>query len=301
MSTVCVRLLRRYWKEKWGILWLLENMRLLVQLLKQGWRKLNRVFLTGRIQQKKEPGHHKLVLIPAQKKELVEYILCIESRLFGLTLDALRSLALELAERNGLYDRFNKNKKKAGKAWLYAFLNRHPNIKLRSPEPTSLARAMGFNRRSVEKNFSLLTEMMEKHKIPPERQVAYLSSAERGVLLTVEICIGAGGAFMPPLFVFPRARAKPELLDDALPGSRPVTISQIGRLFGNASMEFASVQTAVSGLRKMEVHPLNPEIFPDWMFELAETTNRPIQGEMTSYQNKETLHLEHHREHHQEL
>ncbi|KAG5873171.1 hypothetical protein JTB14_009751 [Gonioctena quinquepunctata] len=165
--------------------------------------------------------------------------------LFGLTLDTLRSLAFSLTERNGLSNRFNKDKKKAGKAWLYAFLNRHPNIKLRFPEPTSLARAMGSNRRSVEKKSSLLTEMMEKHKIPPERiynadetgimtvpkkrskclslhgkrQVGCLSSAEGGVLVTVEICMGDGDAFMPPLFVFPRARAKPELLDDAPPGS----------------------------------------------------------------------------------
>ncbi|KAG5895606.1 hypothetical protein JTB14_009463 [Gonioctena quinquepunctata] len=59
---------------------------------------------------------------------------------------------------------------------------------------------------------------------------------------------------------------------------RPVTISQIGKLFGNAFMKAASVKTAVSGIRKTEVHPLNPEIFPDWMFEPAETTNRPIRG-----------------------
>lgn len=354
---------------------------------------------------KKGLGRHKPVFSPAQEKELVEYILCMESRLFGLTLDALRSLAFELAQRNGMPNRFNKTKKKAGKAWLYAFLNRHPNLKLRSPEPTSLARAMGFNRPSVEKFFSLITETMEKHKIPPERiynvdetgimtvpkkrskclslrgkrQVGCLSSAERGVLVSVEICMSASGAFMPPSFIFPRARAKPELLDDAPPGStahyhpsgwmqteiflswfdkfiafsnpskenpvlllldghathtknielihrardngvvllcfpphtthrlqpldvsfmsplstyyssevqrwmqqhpgRPITISQIGKLFGNAFMKAASVQTAVSGFRKTGIHPLNPEIFPDWMFKPAETTNRSIQGE----------------------
>jgi hypothetical protein len=31
--------------------------------------------------------------------------------------------------------------------------------------------------------------------------------------------MSASGVFMPPMFVFPRARAKPELLDDAPPGS----------------------------------------------------------------------------------
>ncbi|KAK9720454.1 hypothetical protein QE152_g22040 [Popillia japonica] len=51
---------------------------------------------------------------------------------------------------------------------------------------------MGFNRPSVEKFFSLITE-------------------------TMEICMSASGAFMPPSFIFPRARAKPELLDDAPP------------------------------------------------------------------------------------
>lgn len=44
--------------------------------------------------------------------------------------------------------------------------------------------------------------------------------AERGVLVTVEICISASGVFMPPTLIFPRSRAKPELLDDAPPGSK---------------------------------------------------------------------------------
>ncbi|KAK9754378.1 hypothetical protein QE152_g1380 [Popillia japonica] len=75
-----------------------------------------------------------------------------------------------------------------------------------------------------------------------KRQVGCLSSAERGVLVSVEICMSASGAFMPPSFIFPRARAK-------------------------------------WSCRKTGIHPLNPEIFPDWMFEPAETTNRSIQGE----------------------
>ncbi|KAG5869452.1 hypothetical protein JTB14_027315 [Gonioctena quinquepunctata] len=174
-------------------------------------KKIEQGVLNKEDSAKQELGHHKPVFSPAQEKESVEYILCMKSRLFDLTLDALRSLAFELAERNGLSNRFNKDKKKAGKAWLYAFLNRHLDIKLRSIEPTPLAMSMGFNRHSVEQFFSLLTEMMEKHKIPPERiynldetgimtvpkkrskclslrgkqQVGCLSSAERGVWVLV--------------------------------------------------------------------------------------------------------------------
>ncbi|KAG5892269.1 hypothetical protein JTB14_034220 [Gonioctena quinquepunctata] len=76
-----------------------------------------------------EQGRHEPVASPAQEKESVEYILCMESCRFGSTLDAIRSLAFVSAERNGLSNGFNNDKEKAGKAWLCAFLNRHPNIK----------------------------------------------------------------------------------------------------------------------------------------------------------------------------
>jgi hypothetical protein len=51
------------------------------------------------------------------------------------------------------------------------------------------------------------------------RQVASLSSAERGALVTVVTCMGASGHSVPPLLVFPRKNMKPELLDGVLPGT----------------------------------------------------------------------------------
>lgn len=54
------------------------------------------------------------------------------------------------------------------------------------------------------------------------KQVGSLSSAERGQLVTVEICMSASGHFIPPLFVFPRCRMKPDMLDNAPPGSQGV-------------------------------------------------------------------------------
>lgn len=52
-----------------------------------------------------------------------------------------------------------------------------------------------------------------------KKQVGSLSSAERGTLVTAEICMSADGNFMPTMFVFPRKRQNPALMDDALPGS----------------------------------------------------------------------------------
>lgn len=194
---------------------------------------------------KKGMGHFKSVFTPEQELELVGFIQDMEHRLFGLTPRDLRKLAYQLAERNQIYHNFNEATKMAGEDWLSAFLKRHDVLSLRKPEATSAARAMGFNKVSVNRFFELLVETIEKYQITADRlfnvdetgistvakslnkiiatrgkkQVGSLSSAERGKMLTVEICMGADGSFMPPLFVFPRKRMKQELLDSAPPGS----------------------------------------------------------------------------------
>lgn len=111
-----------------------------------------------------------------------------------------------------------------------------------------MARAKGFNRVAVNKFFDLLESLFTKHKFSPnyiynvdetgvltvpnkpskvlalrgKKQVGCLSSAERGVLVTAETCMNAAGNFMPPMFVFPRKRENPVLMDDAPPGSSAV-------------------------------------------------------------------------------
>ncbi|KAJ8881992.1 hypothetical protein PR048_018480 [Dryococelus australis] len=63
------------------------------------------------------------------------------------------------------------------------------------------------------------------HNVPHDgprkcrRQVGALTSAERGELITAELCFSAAGHYVPPLLVFPRARMKGELLNGAPPGT----------------------------------------------------------------------------------
>ena len=148
-----------------------------------------------------------------------------------------------MAERNNIPHPFKNGV--AGKDWLQGFMSRHPELSLRQPEATSAARAHGFNRQSVNRFFDLLTALVEEHNFPPDkmynvdetgmttvqtrpskiialrgkRQVGALTSAERGTLVTTEICMSATWSFVPPMFVWPRVRMKPELMDECPPGS----------------------------------------------------------------------------------
>ena len=116
-------------------------------------------------------------------------------------------------------------------------------ISLRTPEPTSASRERPFNQEAVNAFLDLLETVQGAKRFTPDRvpkvdktgittvlnrlskiiasqgkkQVGSLSSAERGQLVTIEICMSAAGSFIPPLCIFPRKRMKDKMMDRAPP------------------------------------------------------------------------------------
>ncbi|XP_070188805.1 uncharacterized protein [Littorina saxatilis] len=155
------------------------------------------------------------------------------------------ALAFEIADINGMSHTFNKEKKMAGKKWYQMFMRRHPEISLRLPEPTSLARAQAFNKEAVYRYFDLLEKIIDENglvgshiykmdetgvstvqkkcqKVPGQKgthQIGSLSSGERGTNTTVVCCASANGNYVPPMVIFKRKRMPPELADGAPLGS----------------------------------------------------------------------------------
>lgn len=194
---------------------------------------------------KKVFGGFKSVFTREQEQEIYNHLLMLETRFFGMAIKDLRSAAFELAEKNKLPHNFNIETRMAGKGWIAGFRKRHPQLTLRSPEPTSSARASGFNKVAVKKFFDILIEERANHNYPAHRifnvdetglttvqskssrvlslrgrrQVGFLTSAERGVLCSLVMCISAGGSYIPPFIIFPRHRMKAELTDGAPPGT----------------------------------------------------------------------------------
>lgn len=193
---------------------------------------------------KKYLGSLESVLNEEAEAAIVKHILDLESRFFGLTTTDVRKLAYEVAEKMKIKHPFNKEKKMAGKGWLRGFRQRNPELALRLPEATSLARAEAFNRPQVDNFFSKLEHVIEEHRInntmifnmdesalttvqvPPKvfalkgkRQVGAITSAERGVHTTVVACMSSGGTYVPPTIIYPRKRFNPVLYDGAPVGT----------------------------------------------------------------------------------
>lgn len=101
--------------------------------------------------------------------EIKNHLLNLEEMMFGLTPMDVRKLAFEIAEKNGIAHNFNKENAYAGKKWYYNFMKRNPDLSLRQPENTSIARARGFNRDNVEGFFNLLERLCDENKFDGTR------------------------------------------------------------------------------------------------------------------------------------
>ena len=173
--------------------------------------------------------------------------MCVIHVFFGLTRTAVMALAYEIASRNGIshVGLFSQEKKTAGKVWLKLFLQRHPEVSLRQPEATSIARATGFNRSSVGRFFNLLEREIDRHRFTGmtiynmdetavstvqkkcqkvlgrrgKHQIRALTSGERGTTTTVVCCCNAAGQYVPPFVLFKRKRMQVELGNGAPTGS----------------------------------------------------------------------------------
>ena len=178
------------------------------------------------------------------EEQLVDYAKEMAERMYGLTTIDVRRLAFAVAEKLGLPHVFDKERGLAGKDWLKNFMRRNPTLSIRTPIATSIARLEGFNRGAVMEFFGLFKGILQARQYGPTRiwncdetgfttvskpgkvvcmtgarQVRKVSSSERGKNITALCCMSAAGAFIPPLFVFPRKRMPDALMNGSPAGA----------------------------------------------------------------------------------
>lgn len=185
------------------------------------------------------------ILTFAQEKELEQYIIKCAQLHYGLTINNICQLGLEYAKKVGAAYPGNWNELgKATRDWYYAFMKRHKNLSLRTPTPTSANRAKAFNKTTVDAFFRMLGATLDGCQFPPHRiwnadesgfptvptkpvkvvgekgsNVGSRTSAERGTNVTMVMAISAGGANIPPFYLFPRKNMQSTYLYNATPGA----------------------------------------------------------------------------------
>lgn len=141
---------------------------------------------------KKDPGSRHLgresLLGPVVEADLVQYILMIQDRGFGLTPTDVRELAYDYAESHDLPNKFDKNLKIAGKDWWAGFRLRHRELlSIRKPEGLSLSRASAMNRPAIEKYFNVLEKEMSRLGLTNKPSCIY-NCDESGLSLVPDTC-----------------------------------------------------------------------------------------------------------------
>jgi len=198
------------------------------------------------IKRLKNPGHtlvklgrFKWVFDAEFEKEIIEYALEMQKQCYSLSVSDPRWLAIKLAERNGISHSFSRKTMMARKEWSTAFLKRHKELSLCSPEATSMVRITGFNKVQVDKFFNLLREVMSKNefrahqifntdesgittvqkpgKILAKRGLKRAVSYEKGMTTTIVCAMSPIAVHVPSVMLFCRKNMNARLMKGALP------------------------------------------------------------------------------------
>lgn len=90
--------------------------------------------------------------------------------MYGLTYKQGQELAFNYAAAlKKKYPQSWDRDKRAGKDWILSFMKRHQDLSLRTPENTSLARGIAFNKPNVSTFFDNYVQLLKKFKNTPGR------------------------------------------------------------------------------------------------------------------------------------
>lgn len=175
----------------------------------------------------------KTIISIEDEVELKEMIIVLGKRGFPLRMGDIKQLAYQFATKKGIRG-FSTVQEKAGYKWLWDFLRRNRNLRIRKPEALSANRAAGFNPTVVNTWFKKYQDTIERlglENVPDHiwncdetglqdhflstRVVAEaglpcfeITAGEKGETSTCLSSINAGGGYGPIIFKGKRMKAE---------------------------------------------------------------------------------------------
>ncbi|XP_053383877.1 uncharacterized protein LOC128550038 [Mercenaria mercenaria] len=183
-----------------------------------------------------------------QEAFLCKHLMTMAKIGFGYSRQETINLATDYAVHLGIREK----SKPFSLTWLYSFLNRWPELKVKKPRSLEIARAKYATRPTIDRYFNELNSILTKYNLK-DKPSHILNIDEKGLNLehkppkivagahyktqavtagrskTVTV-IGGGNALgqqIPPFFIFPGARMQPALMEGAAPEADG-TVSESG-------------------------------------------------------------------------
>ena len=226
-------------------LWTEERMQAAVESIKEGkgLRQTARLYnvpvetlrrrVNGSVSMGCRPGPA-TILTDEEEDRLCKYIIQMADMGFGLTTEDIMSIAFKIAEKSHRKHPFSNGM--AGRGWFEGFKSRHPQLRIRKPQPLSYCRALCSNKETIEEFFAKLGSIYGRLNLILKPMLVYnvdetglsvvhsplkvvaqvghnvysLTSGERGKTHTVVSCVSASGQALPPMLIYPRKKCVPE-------------------------------------------------------------------------------------------
>ncbi|XP_013194639.2 uncharacterized protein LOC106138132 [Amyelois transitella] len=149
----------------------------------------------------KSLGRFKSIFTNDEELELVQHLKSLDSLFYGLTKSEFLRLVGEFAKRKNKQTTFKNNT--AGKQWFKNFKMRHPEIVLRTPESTSIARLQAFNRPAVNRFYDLLESLYaEKNtKVLLQRTGSSANNVKNGLMNHVLLIVDMDRTFVTSVLI----------------------------------------------------------------------------------------------------
>lgn len=170
-------------------------------------------------------GYFKKTFPDELELHLIDYLIDLDNKMMPINKNEFLRFVFDLAVHLKIPHQFKSEKRKAGKKFFYNFMGRHPELRLRTPQSTSIQRAVGFNKEQVDLFFEKYEQLLTRYTPSPskifncneigvsvvhenatkvlsqkgKKQDSKITSGERGKNVTVLLSINAtGDTFLSP-------------------------------------------------------------------------------------------------------
>ena len=216
------------------------------------------------------------VLKPAEEEELVNYLIQMCDKGYGLTPSALRMKVYEITQsrwtpfRNGI----------PGNGWMRWWKRRHPNLTLRVSQALESARARGLCAENVRSLYENLQHLYSLHQYSPDRiwncdesgaqagrNGSAIVIARRGARrvhsivpnqrewLSVLVCINAAGTSIPSFYIFRGRRFRQNYIEKCEAGA---TMAMQQRAWMTSYLFSAWISHFIASVRRVgDISPQN--------------------------------------------